>query len=307
MEEKSNINPKTDYRKDQTKGYFDAFISSEALRERTKIEYWRMIGILCRELQKDFLEITEEDILRFQRSMEALIRRGKLSNRTLRLRLYCYSSFSAYLLRTGVIERNVFAYLYKPVVEDAPYTNKIPSTKECDDMLEAAMAAGEDMYLIYCMILRMGLTTTEICNLKTQNVTEFERDLVCYLYTPGGKKEHRYIVVPEDLKEGLMAFKDSVVTEYLFANSRGKQMTVPALDKRARKIMGTAGLGKFSLKDLRNRAIYQMIHDGAEEEEIALYNNLSLQRVHTFKQSPFAESKMLSICPANLSRIKIMG
>lgn len=292
--------------KTETSHWFSAYASENQLRDRTKTEYWRMIHILCRTVKKDFLDISYEDAQIFQDKMVLKIQEGDLSLKTLRLRLYCYDSFSNYLYTKNIIEKNPFSLLKKPIVDDTPYTSRIPGAEKCDKLLEIAARTSSDMYFIFSLVLRMGLTSTEICSIKTRNVITFENDLVIYFFTPGGKQEQRYLVVPDDLKEPLSSYRDTVSTEYLFANRSGEKLSQKALDKRVRKLITDNGLGKLTLRDLRNRAIYQMVHDGADIAEIAKYNNLSMRRVHTFSESPFAQSEMLSICPANLSRLKIV-
>jgi len=293
-----------DFRSEETKIYYDAYAATAArpIKGRTKTEYWKIIGAVCKDVGKDFPDITEENAASWQRNMADRVRRGELAMPTLKLRISCCDNFAAYLESTGVIAENPFAQLDRPVVDDTPFSDKIPRAIECDSILAAAEGEGMDMFLIIALVLRMGLTNGDICELKTGNVKHFEDNVVIYFYSDSGQK--RYLVVPDDLKDMLSNFHKFVTTEYLFANRKGQQLSSPALMKRVRKVMAKAGVS-YSLKDLRNRAIYQMVGAGADTAEIAQYANITMQRVHTFEESPLAASAMLHSCPANLSHLKI--
>ena len=301
------IDEKVEFVTEKTQRYFLAYCNSEDVHGRTKTEYWKIIRQLCRSLEKDYLEMTRADALRYQRMMESRIADGKLSSKTLRLRLYCVSSFSAYLHRTNVLSKNPFLYLEKPVVADVPYTSMIPQTSDCEKLLAAAERSGMEMYVIFCCVLRMALTVSDVCNLKTADVITFDGKLVFYFPKPDAIEGQHYMVVPTDLEGIINKYRARVSTEYFFPNRQGKKLQVAALEKRVRKIVADAGTKRFALKDLRNRAIYQMIHDGATVEQVAKYCDLSMQRVNTFADAPFAQSEMLSICPANLSRLKVVS
>ena len=119
-----------DFRSEETKIYFDAYAATAAypIKGRTKTEYWKIIGAVCKVMGKDFLDITEEDALSWQRKTEDRIRRGEISVRTLRIRTSVCDNFAAYLESTGVIGENPFAHMLRPTVDDTPFSDKIPRT-----------------------------------------------------------------------------------------------------------------------------------------------------------------------------------
>lgn len=292
-----------DFRSKETGIYFNAYASTAPVLGRTKTEYWKIVGIVCKTVGKDFLELTEDDVRSWQRKSEDRIRRGELATPTLRLRISCCDNFAAYLKRTGVIETNPFSHLVRPIVDDRPFSDKIPRTAECDAILGAAADEGMDMFMIITLVLRMGLTNNDICELKTSHVKCFEGDVFLYFISDKGVK--RYMVVPDDVKDMVVNYRQLITTEYLFPNIKGGKLSSAALMKRVRKIMAKSGFPKYALKDLRNRAIYQMLHAGADTAEVARYANITMQRVHTFEESPLVASAMLSSCPPNLTYLKM--
>lgn len=283
---------------------FDAFAEREKLAPQTRRKYLSLIRIICKEFGKDFMELTDKEVYRYHDKLEGMVREGELCNRTLRARFYSYVSFASYLVEIGRMEHSAFDCINLPEVDDTPHSLNIPTLEECDAVIEMAERSGEDMALIFLIVLRMGLTASEICNLKTSSLMEFDGKL--YFEFNRGEGNCRYMEIPDDLRDRIKKYHSMNSSPYFFLNSKGEKLQGRALEKRVKKIVSKAGCEPFTLRDLRNRCIYQMLHDGVREEEVAAYNDLSPMRVRTFANAPFVKSQALSVCPPNLSRIRVV-
>ena len=289
-----------------TNKWYQAYTQANDMSGRIVKDYKWRIEYLSRMLCCDFIEIDEEGVASFIQKMEDRIRKGDLSRKTLRAMLYTYDSFADYLAGAGIMPKNPFRDVKKPIVDDVPYTSRIPNAEECDRMLQAAEDSVNGMFLIFSLALRMGLSTSEICDLKTGHVLQMDGKYI--IRFPAEDTKDRYCPVPDDMNEAILSYLPSAGKEYFFVNRMGKKLKVQTLEKRVKNIMAAAGedCEKYTLKDLRNRAIFQMLHDGATIEEVSKYVGLSLMRIGTFAGAPLATSQMLNNCPANLSKLKLV-
>ncbi len=288
--------------------YFKTYAESKKLSSSQIKNYKWRISYVCRIIGKDFVEIEEKDVNVFNRKMGDRIRRGEITQKTLRALLFTCDSFADYLKCMGVVNDTPFRRLKKPVISDVPYSTRIPNAEECDQILFAAEQHGDAMFLIFVLALRMGMSAGEICNLKTSHLISFDGKYAFSFPSKYGNNNDRYCKIPDDVVDVVLRYLPSAGEEYFFVNRMHKKMVVATLDKRVRQVMATAGEGyrKFTLKDLRNRAIFQMLHDGAKAEDVSAYLGLSGMRIETYTSAPYATSQALSCCPADMSRLKIM-
>lgn len=289
---------------DQTKELIREYCEVQKYKPATAKEVRYMVNVVCRHMEKPFEEITIRDAERWSAELTAKVRCGKLSLRTYRTRLICYQGFGDFLEGRDYFAENPFAGMAVPVVGDAPLTEKIPTSDECADILEAAREYGKGMELAVAMVLRMALSSKNLCDLKKTDVVSYD-DVVYLVMRQEGEKKPRYVPVPDDLKEKV-ARHAAGGEGYMFPGPKGKRLERVSLNRRIQHITEKAGCPGFSVKDLRNRSMFQMLHDGAPVRDVARYVHLTDGRVNTLNRAPIKDSEMLSVCPANTSRMKIV-
>lgn len=290
---------------DSTLECIDNYCQVRNMKGRSPRETRNNINLICRELGKSFVDLTEQDATKWQQSMLNKLHHQQINVRTYRARLITYQGFAEFLKNEKLMAYNPFDKIEIPIVSSIPLTEKIPSAEACDKILVAAEAEGRGMYVAVAMVLRMGLSSRNITDLLREDVVAYD-DMVYVILRDTDNEEARYVVVPDDVKGILQDYLRSSNSKYVFPTIYGKKISISALNKRIRKIVAAAGVGDFSLKDLRNRAIYQMLHDGADVSQVADYLNITDGRIKKLKRSPLASSVMLSICPANTSKMRII-
>ena len=75
----------------------------------------------------------------------------------------------------------------------------IPDTKEIDNLLSAALDANDNKaFLIFSLVIKMGLTNQEICNLNKEYICRNQTGHLCINMPP---KNHisRFLIIPDDL------------------------------------------------------------------------------------------------------------
>lgn len=292
----------------EDKALFDEYVSVRGLKKISAREYLYIISAFLRDRSVALLDVAAIDAEAYYQAMLTRQHDHTLSSYTVSVRIKICSDFYAWLRDSEYIDTNPFSHISVPVLEDRPFTEKVPTASEIDDALAAAEEMGEDAYLALCLVVRMALTDTDIRTLKKDCVIEHEGVVAFRFFDEDGKTPDRYVTVPEDLKAAVLEYVSKCSTEYMFPSNRKKQYSVKGLERRNEKIMMAAGLkGKYSMKDFRTRAILQMLYDGADEREVCRYANLSMRRIHSYQASPLMGSMMLASCPANVSRLKIVG
>ena len=294
----------TDVLTDQTKELLAEYCGIKKFKPRMAKEVRYMVNIISRELKMPFEEITVKDAQRWNADLTARIRNGKLSIRTYRTRLICYQGFSDFLVGKDFFLENPFAQMAVPVVSDAPLTEKIPTSDECAEILEAAKEYGKGMDLAVAMVLRMALASKNLCELRKKDVVLFD-DVVYLVMHEEGEKKPWYLPVPDDLKAKI-ARHAADGEGYMFPGPKGRKLERVSLNRRIQHITEKAGCPGFSIKDLRNRSLFQMLHDGAPVRDVAKYAHLTDLRIRTLNRAPIKDSEMLSVCPANTSKMKIV-
>ena len=299
---------KLDFLSEEFKEEIFRTYASKAKNARTRKEYLGYIKILCnRFCKKNFLEITEADAKRAFEQMYSLCAEGKLSKKTICVRLSCYNTISKYIMEnypeTGFI--NPFTKIIRPEIDDKVTLANIPSMKELDDILTAAKT--EPMYyLIISIATRMGLSATKILKIKKDSIYLENGRIGLYFPDTQNPNKSLSIIVPKDIEELLLNYLKtmSYLDEegHLFYNKYKNPLTLKNLDTNIANICKRAGLEKnYGLKDMRTRAIMEMIGAGATEQTVQDYLGLGTLRTRQF----FEVKNTLQGCPADLVNFKI--
>ncbi len=282
---------------------YPAFASTKK-KPRTAADYFQSARLICEFCQKDFLELTEDDANRYHEYLLEQEANGKISNRTIKVRFVGFNQLARFVCAgyPDEMECNPFEKIALPLTEEHLKYQRIPTMKEIDDLLTAAKD-DKQMYLILCLICRMGLTAAETVKLRRQQIVEIDEKSIGIICV--GKDGTEILrPVPEDVSEILLEYiKESGAESELFHNEWNKPLTERNLNYLIKKYSALAGLEtKCSVKDLRNRAILSMIQANASPEDVAQYAGIGMVRVKQFVK----EGNIIAECPADLVNFRII-
>ena len=282
---------------------YPAFASTKK-KPGTAANYFKSARCVCDFCQKDFLKLTEDDAKSYHEYLLEQEADGKISNRTIKVRFVGFNQLARFICAgyPDEMESNPFERIVLPLTEEHLKYQRIPTMKEIDDLLTAAKD-DEQMYLILCLICRMGLTAAETVKLKRQQIAETEENSIGIICI--GKDGTEILrPVPEDVKEILLDYiEESGVESELFHNEWNKPLTERNLNYLIKKYAALAGLEtKCSVKDLRNRAILSMLAANASPQDVAQYAGIGMVRTRQFVN----EGNIIAECPADLVNFRIV-
>lgn len=285
--------------------YLAPYLDKELSNKRTAKEYVGYIRLLCNMLQKDFLQITEADAVNVMGLWQARLHEGKLTRKTICVRLSCYNSLGRYISASDPGYSCPFSGMGRPHVEDRISPSQIPSMRELDLIMSAA-SSSEMYYLILALVTRACISSTNITKLTINSIIH-ENSRIALLF-PTGKTDKPYEVVA--LPEDLVPIFEHYVTSlhkldeqgHLFYNNWGNALTIKNLDSAVGRIIKSSGIERqYTLKDLRARGILELINAGADESTVMKYTGLGAMRTRQF-----AEAKgLIADCPADLVNYRL--
>ena len=276
-------------------------------KQRTANDYFASACLICDFAKKDFLELDTSDAFSYKEYLETCQKPdgSRISNRTIKMRFVGLNQLAKYIVTAypEEMEENPFRNIVLPNTHESVPVQRIPTMKEIDQLLSAAKEDPQ-MYLILCLISRMGLTALETVRLKRQQIVEIGEDKIAILCIEKDGKTEKLRPVPEDVKEILLDYMDvKQVESGLFFNEWNKPLTIRNLDYLLKKYSALAGIEtKCSVKDLRNRAILSMLQADASPQDVAQYAGIGMVRVRQF----VSEGNVLANCPADLVNFRII-
>jgi site-specific recombinase XerD len=260
--------------------------------ERTFYEYCGYINLICNYTKKDFLRITYEDAKKYQDYLISQYNDGKLSRKTANVRFSCYRTVSNYIIDTfpDKLKENVFLKIPRLMQPDDSINPKsIPSLKELDKIMSSARS-NYMFYLILSLATRVGLSATNILRIRKNSIiVDEEGNTFLHFAATSDFKDDRYVQLPKDVSSILEKYLETVEADsqgHIFFNSRKGPLTLKNLDVAVSKIIKAAKVDeKYTLKDLRSRAILDLLQTGADANAISDYTGLSFLRIHSFTKA----------------------
>ena len=298
---------KSEYFSDLFVEYLERFYNSSDLSEDSFRTYVSRLRPLCDTLEKDFLEITETDArLYFDKLLNKCIE-GECKRSSVYSKQACYSRIAEYI--QVVIGHKGFVNPFRNIMIEAPapdlQVKRIPTASDVDNILSAA--PDKMYYVIFTLAFRTALPLNDIVTLKKTNISVSNGVVVIYLHK--GKKE-RLIPLPEDVVFLLQDYIDSMeyIDEqgHLFYNKYKNVLNGWNIHYCFQQIVSKLGFDStYSIKDLRNRCILDMISASAKEgldaDIVGDYVGLGDLRMRTFTKA----ASMIKKSPADLVNIRV--
>ena len=286
------------------KDYF--FGCMAAKNARTVNEYISYVNIICNSVGKDFLDITGADASKHFELLASKLSDGKLTRKTVCVRLSCYRTIASYIEERDPDYKNAFTKIIRPEVRAEFDPNKIPTMEELDKLV-SAIGKDKQSLLIVSLAQRVGLSTSSILSITPSSVFKENGKTYIHFEPKSDFKKDSYIQLPEDVAVIMNEYLSSVATQSgtdkLFRNAWGKPMTLKNVDTMVKKYVSLAGLTDYTLKDFRNRAILEMAHCGASVESLSNYTGLQPLRLDSFIQN---KDLVSGNCPAELVNYRLV-
>ena len=277
-------------------------------KERTADEYVGHINQICNTLSLDFPEITEGMAFQYFHDLRQTCREGKLSIQTARIRLSCYKSVARYIVKHEYFPNyhNPFLKIMPPAQsDDAIDPHRIPSMKEMDKILTAAKS-NPTFYLILVLAIRTGMTVTNILSVTASRIIREDGKMFLRLPAKTAFREDRYVMVPQDVAEIVEDYLSGIFPDpkgHIFFNMHGRPLTIKNVDSGMEKIVRASGIeNSYTMKDLRSRALLEMVKAGADPKAIEDYTGIGRMRIKSFLD---AQGIITDDCPAGMMNFQI--
>ncbi len=243
-------------------------------RKKTQNSYLSFIKNLSNFCQRDFLEITSDDVDHY--FAQRLSEENGPGIKSLHTMLSAYRSVASYIQEhKDEVSMPCYASPFDEC-ELPPYTDVFHSTdviriKDFDKLLQTAKEDSQ-VYLALCLAFRCALTVSEILGLKVNQVTMY-RDGSGQVVIPQAGGRMRYVKIPADVMDVIVRdFSHLSPESNLLLNTYGHPMSARTLQTRVKQcVMRSEIFHPYTLQDLRNSALIYMRKGGATDEELSTY------------------------------------
>lgn len=271
--------------------------------ESTSMSYLSDMKEIMEYNKKDFLELDSQDVAKYYNDLTKRIDAKMIQPSTALKKMREAHSFSEYIMENRTkyeirpsFQDYFFPYLGKMEAQKK-YAHTVP-VKDVDLLLEAA---ENDLmsYTIITLIFRMGLSSTEITELKVKDLSVYENAVVLDLVS-----RRDSFFVPEDVVEVLSCYLEHHTDqEYMFYNKRGSCLNTMYISRMMKKYTEKAGIPSYSARDLRNTCATAMFAYGAGEKQVADQMGTTCIQIRRYKNISYKDS--LKKEAADLVKLKI--
>lgn len=254
--------------------------------ETSQASYCTDIEEIMSYFKKDFLLITSSEVQEYFTYLEHKVKRGEMKPGTMAKKFRELHSFAEYICdnREKYKIDEAFQDAYYPylklVAKQEKFVRTIP-IEHIDRLLQEA----EENRMEYCILVllyRVGLSSTEIVDLKLEHLAEYDNGVFVY-----SEKRKQACYIPEDavlvLEEYLAIREDH---DPLFYNKRGNPLNTMYISRMMKKYTTRANLPTYSAENLRNACGMTLFAYGAERKQVAAQLGISqvqIQRYHNVR------------------------
>lgn len=278
MENKHMISAKFE---DEIWIYFQTNLST-----RTRKEYWNVVKNFDKVIGHDPMKLTRKEAREYYNYLIERVNLGKLTYNTAVMRLSVMRSvctfIETYIINHGRKYTNYFDGMSLPEQDKILNKDSIPNAREIDNLLSAALDNNDNKaFLIFSLVIKMGLTNQEICSLDKEFICRDSDNNLCFNMPP---KNHirRFICIPEDIAGLLDTYikANNIQSGAIFLNMR--KTRIKMRDTERMLALYTERLVKqrqlrrhYTMQTLRHAAISYMLLGGATKEETAAYTGVT--------------------------------
>lgn len=239
---------------------------------------------------KDFLQIRKDEVKAYYEVLQNKVKREEIKPGTMAKKFRELHSFSEYICgnrKKYGIDADYKDYYYpylKLVAKQEKFAKSVP-VEDIDRLLKAA----EEDTMAYCIIVllyRVGLSSTEIAELKIEDLAIYENGVYAKIQ---GRRELCYI--PEDVFLVLNAYlKSQDGNSFLFYNKRGKKLNVMYISRLMKKYTSKAGISSYSAESIRNTCGFTMFSYGVDSGQAASQMGITKIQIKRYKDVAYREN-----------------
>ena len=252
------------------------------LSTRTRKEYWNVVKNFDKVIGHDPMKLTRKEAREYYNYLIERVNLGKLTYNTAVMRLSVMRSvctfIETYIINHGRKYTNYFDGMTLPEQDKILNKDSIPNAMEIDNLLSAALDNNDNKaFLIFSLVIKMGLTNQEICSLDKEFICRDTDNNLCFNMPP---KNHirRFICIPEDIAGLLDTYikANNIQSGAIFLNMR--KTRIKMRDTERMLALYTERLVKqrklrrhYTMQTLRHAAISYMLLGGATKEDAAAF------------------------------------
>ncbi len=243
-------------------------------------------------LEKDFLKLTKKDVEVYFADLQRKVEEKKLQPITVSKKIKEAHSFATYILenkekyKIRKSYKDEFEPYLKVVAKQEKFVNSVP-IEDVDRLFQAAKE-DEMAYCILALMHRAGLSSTEIIQLKMDNLGVYDNGVYAFVE---GRKEYCYI--PEDVAQILESYISTRSDkEFLFYNGRGNPLNTMYISRMMKKYTLQAGIPAYSAEHIRNTCAVTMFAYGATQKQVAGQLGITQIQVKRYKNLSYKENLM---------------
>lgn len=271
--------------------------------DSTAASYRADIDEIMNLFQKDFLKLTKKDVQEYYEILQNKVTEKKLQPITVSKKIKEAHSFADYILQNKEkynvkkTYKDEFAPYIKLVAKQEPFVNSVP-IEHIDQLLRVAQY-DKQAYAILALLHRVGLSSTEIVNLKMDNLGIYADGAYAFIES---RKE--YCFIPEDVLEIIQSHvEESEDTEFLFSNRSGKQLNIMYISRLMKKYTLQAGIPSYSAENIRNTCAVTMFAYGATPKQVARQMGITKIQIKRYQNLSYRDNLLKEA--SSLVKLKI--
>lgn len=287
------------------------------LSPRTRKEYWNVVRDFDRLTGHDPLKLTRKEALNYYNTLIEKVNASRLSYNTAVMRLSVMKSvctfIETYTVNHGRRYVNYFESMSLPEQDKILPKDAVPDAKEIDNLLSAALENNDNKaFLIFSIVIKMGLTNQEICSLNREFICRDKEGHLCFNMPP---KNHvsRFLIIPDDLGKLLDTYieAENIQSGAIFLNLRKNRIkmrdTERLLASYTEELVKARKLRKhYTMQTLRHAAISYMLIGGASRDEVAAYTGVTGKWMNRYDKI-IADNVINAAANYNIININLSG
>lgn len=223
----------------------------------------------CDYLNKSFNQINSLDVKDLFAWFSNKVEQGNIKPATMAKKFREYHSLAQYICENKEkynvpegYEDFFYPYLTK-VAKQEKFAKAIP-IEEIDQLFRAAQV-DIMVYLIFLLLYRVGLSSTEIVEIKMTDIEQYADGVYIWIRN---RKEACYL--PEDVVAAMSGYlSQREEQEYLLYNRSKRQLNTMYISRMMKKYTTMAGIPSYSAETLRNSCGFTMYAYGAKDKQVA--------------------------------------
>lgn len=265
------------------------------LSKRTQQEYFAVIKSFVKITGKDPLKITQQACEQYVTYLRTRMESNRLSYTTALMRVSVMRTLCEYIKYTmnekGYDYINYFNDIFLPDIDKTLKEDMLPSTDELNNLLELTKNNSDSMaFLIFSLIIKCGLTSSEISNLNIEYIVLDINNNICINFPPK-KGVSRIIKLPDDISKLIDKYieANNIYEGAVFLNKRHTRLKVRDAERILNKyiLIGQEnGLIKkhFTMQSMRHASIQYMLKGGASEQAVANYTGITTKWMSRYRR-----------------------